>query len=87
MDLCAIAVEEEARGLGIGRALLLYIEQTVISAGRREIRCHTAQSNLSALELFLKCGFRLEQRMPRFYRGMYDACALLKLVGPTRAPR
>ena len=87
VDLCAIAVEEHARGSGIGRALLTHVEQTVVSGGHREIRLHTAQSNLSALELFLKCGFRLEQRMPRFYRGMYDACALLKLVSATRAPR
>ena len=49
-----------------------------VSAGLQEIRLHTAQSNLSALELFLKRGFRLERRMPRFYRGVYDACVLTK---------
>lgn len=81
VDLCAIAVEEDARGLGIGRALLAHIERTALRAGLKEIRLHTAQSNLSALELFLRCGFRLEQRMPRFYRDMYDACAMVKLVG------
>ncbi len=70
VDLCAIAVEEDARGLGIGRALLAHVERAAISAGLKEIRLHTAQSNLSALELFLKCGYRLEQRMPRFYRGV-----------------
>ncbi|HKO51114.1 MAG TPA: GNAT family N-acetyltransferase [Polyangiaceae bacterium] len=86
-DLCAIAVEEEARGLGIGRALLTHVERAVVSAGMREIRLHTAQSNLAALELFLKCGFRLQQRMPRFYRGMYDACALSKLVGTARSTK
>jgi len=83
-DLCAIAVEEEVRGLGIGRALLAHVELSVVRAGLREIRLHTAQSNLSGLELFLKCGFRLEERMPRFYRGMYDACALTKGVGSVR---
>lgn len=79
-DLCAIAVEEDARGLGIGRALLTHVEQAVARAGLKEIRLHTAQSNLSALELFLKCGFRVERRMPRFYRGVFDACALSKRV-------
>jgi ribosomal protein S18 acetylase RimI-like enzyme len=87
VDLCAIAVEEEARGRGIGRALLAHVEQTVVEAGLSEIRLHTAQSNLSALELFLKCGFRLEQRMPRFYRGVYDACALVKFLSPARAAK
>ena len=81
-DLCAIAVEEEARGLGIGRALLAHVEQAVVRAGLKEIRLHTAQANLSALELFLKFGFRVERRMPRFYRGVFDACALSKRVGP-----
>jgi len=83
-DLCAIAVEEEARGLGIGRALLAHVERSVVRAGLWEIRLHTAQANLSGLELFLKCGFRLEGRMPRFYRGVYDACALTKRVGSVR---
>jgi ribosomal-protein-alanine N-acetyltransferase len=81
VDLCAIAVEEDARGLGIGRALLAHVELAVRRAGLSEIRLHTAQSNVAALELFLKCGFRVVRRMPRFYRGVYDACALSKRVG------
>lgn len=80
-DLCAIAVEEDARGLGIGRALLAHVELAAVRAGLSEIKLHTAQSNVAALELFLKCGFRVVRRMPRFYRGMYDACALSKRVG------
>jgi ribosomal protein S18 acetylase RimI-like enzyme len=81
VELCAIAVEEDARGQGIGRALLAHVELAAASAGQNEIRLHTAQSNLSAFELFLECGFRLERRMPRFYRGVYDACVLTKIVG------
>jgi ribosomal protein S18 acetylase RimI-like enzyme len=81
VDLCAIAVDEDARGLGIGRALLAHVELAVVRAGLSEIKLHTAQANVSALELFLKCGFRVVRRMPRFYRGMYDACALSKRVG------
>jgi len=80
VELCAIAVAEDARGLGIGRALLAHVERAVVDSGDVEIRLHTAQSNLAAFELFLKCGFRVERRLPRFYRGMYDACALCKRV-------
>jgi len=80
-DLCAIAVDEDARGVGVGRALLAHVELTVVRAGLSEIKLHTAQSNVAALELFLKCGFHVVGRMPRFYRGMYDACALSKHVG------
>jgi len=81
VDLCAIAVDEEARGLGIGRALLAHVELAAVRAGLEEIKLHTAQANVSALDLFLKSGFRVVRRMPRFYRGMYDACALSKQVG------
>lgn len=84
VDLCAIAVDEDVRGLGIGRALLAHVELAVVRAGLDEIKLHTAQSNVSALELFLKCGFRVERRMPRFYRGVYDGCALSKQVGVNR---
>lgn len=81
-DLCAIAVEEDFRGLGIGRALLAHVERAAISAGHKELRLHTAQANLSALELFLNWGFRVSERRPRFYRGVYDACALVKRMTP-----
>jgi|SRR6478609_6595928 len=84
VDLCAIAVDEDARGVGIGRALLAHVELAALRAGLKEIRLHTAQSNLSALELFLKCGFRLERSMPRFYRGVYDACSLSKPLDARR---
>jgi len=85
VDLCAIAVEEDARGRGVGRALLAHVELSVIRAGLQEIRLHTAQSNLSALELFLDCGFHVERRIARFYRGVFDACVLCKRVAV--APR
>jgi ribosomal protein S18 acetylase RimI-like enzyme len=62
----------------VGRALLVHVERSLVRAGVEQIRLHTAESNLSALELFLKCGFRVQRRMPRFYRGVYDACILVK---------
>lgn len=80
-ELCAIAVDEHARGLGVGTALLAKVERVLSLAGFSEITIHTAQANLSALELFLKRGFRVERRLPRFYRGVFDACALRKRIG------
>jgi ribosomal protein S18 acetylase RimI-like enzyme len=83
-ELCAIAVEEHARGLGIGTALLAKVERVLSLAGFSELTIHTAQANLSALELFLKHGFRVERRLPRFYRGVFDACALRKRIAQAR---
>lgn len=85
VDLCAIAVDEDARGRGVGRSLLAHVELSAARAGIEEIRLQTAQSNVAALELFVKCGFRIERRMPRYYRGVYDACALSKRIAG--APR
>lgn len=79
-ELTAIAVDEQARGAGVGAALLLQVERDVAAAGIRELRLHTASANLSALELFLKRGFRFIRRLPRFYRGVFEACELGKSV-------
>ena len=84
-ELCAIAVDEYARGTGIGAALLAKVERVLSLAGFSEITMHTAQANLSALELFLKHGFRIERRLPRFYRGVFDACALRKRIADSAA--
>ncbi len=83
-ELCAIAVEEHARGLGVGTALLQKIERVLALAGFSELTIHTAQANVSALELFLKHGFRVERRLPRFYRNVFDACALRKRLSARR---
>ena len=80
-ELCAIAVAEHARGLGVGRALLAQVERALARAGTSELGLHTADANASALELFSKRGFRIERRLPRFYRGVYDAWAMRKSLG------
>jgi ribosomal protein S18 acetylase RimI-like enzyme len=77
-DLCAIAVEEQARGLGIGRFLLEQIEAAASREGASELVLHTAEANVAALEMFLKHGFAQVARRPRYYRGVYDACTLSK---------
>ena len=77
-DLCAIAVVEPARGLGIGRLLLDHIERAASREGATELTLHTAEANVAALEMFLKHGFRLVERRPRYYRGVFAACALSK---------
>ncbi len=79
-ELTAIAVEEQARGAGVGAALLAHVERDAAAAGIRDLGLHTAAANLSAMELFLKRGFRVTRRLPRFYRGMFEACELSKAL-------
>ena len=76
--LKAIAVVEHERGHGVGRLLLTSVEREARALGATGLRLHTAEANVAALELFLKRGFQINRRMPRFYVGMYDACELVK---------
>ena len=77
-ELSAIAVDELARGSGVGRALLRHVENALRAEGVEELSLHTAQANVAALEMFSKQGYRLQRRLPRFYRGVFDACAFSK---------
>jgi ribosomal protein S18 acetylase RimI-like enzyme len=80
MELCAIAVEEHARGVGVGATLLAHVERELARAGTLVLTLHTAEANASALELFVKCGFRSDRRLPRYYRGVYDAWQMHKRI-------
>jgi len=62
--------------MGVGTRLM---QAAVRAARRRSVRrlsLTTAQANVEALALFLRCGFRIERRMPRFYAAGQDACVL-----------
>ncbi len=79
-ELGAVAVEERARGRGVGSTLLTHVEHALARSGTRELTLHTADANASALDLFVKRGFANVQRLPRFYRGVYDAWAMRKRI-------
>lgn len=74
----AIAVEPSARGRGVGRLLMGAAEQHAISRGFSRVTLTTAQANLAALDLFLRCGFAITDRaLVRYWRGQ-PACHLEK---------
>jgi ribosomal protein S18 acetylase RimI-like enzyme len=77
-SLDAIAVDEASRGAGVGKRLLRAAEAEAERRGATEIGLVTAAANLSALDLFLKAGFRIEERLPRYYRRGQDAVRLRK---------
>jgi ribosomal protein S18 acetylase RimI-like enzyme len=77
-EVLAIAVVEHERGRGYGRALLRASEQLARKAGASGLLLHTADANLAAFELFMKSGFRVKRRLPRYYVNVYDACELQK---------
>ena len=78
VSLDAIAVSEERRGSGIGKRLLRAAEGEAKRRGAGQMTLVTAEANLGALDLFLKAGFRIEKRLPRYYRRGQDAVRLRK---------
>jgi ribosomal protein S18 acetylase RimI-like enzyme len=77
-ELAAIAVDEQRRARGVGGELLDAVERALLATGVQELTLHTALANLAALELFYKRGYRSQQRLPRFYRGVFEACLMRK---------
>jgi len=76
----AIAVRPGERGQGVGQRLMTAAIRTAREGGAHELRLCTAQANVEALSLFLKAGFRIVRRMPRFYPRGQDACELSRSI-------
>jgi ribosomal protein S18 acetylase RimI-like enzyme len=76
--LDAIAVSERARGRGVGKRLLRHAEAEARQAGARMLALVTADSNLAALDLFLRSGYRVTARHASFYPRGQSALRLEK---------
>jgi ribosomal protein S18 acetylase RimI-like enzyme len=79
--LDAIAVSPSARGTGVGQVLLGSVEQECRERDCRRLGLATADANLSALSLFLKSGFQIERRRPRYYERGQNAVEMSKRLG------
>jgi ribosomal protein S18 acetylase RimI-like enzyme len=76
----AIAVDPAERAKGVGQRLMTAAIRLAREGGARELRLCTAQANVEALALFLRAGFRIVRRMPRFYPRGQDACELSRSI-------
>jgi len=76
----AIAVRPGEHGQGVGQRLMSAAIRVAREGGATELRLCTAQANVEALSLFLKAGFRIVRRMPRFYARGQDACELVRSI-------
>ncbi len=76
--LAAIAVEPDCRGLGIGKRLLARAEVEACAQGATKLTLATAEANVAALDLFLKNGYRITGRKPRYYGRGQNAVSMRK---------
>ena len=82
MDALAVAWYRlrvtDQRGKGIGQRLMEEAERHAKRCGAERLSLHTAQANLAALALFLRCGFSITQRSASGYSRPQPTCRLEK---------
>ncbi len=88
-EILTIGVLEEARGQGLGRALMATSADACFALGARNLFLEVAADNAPALALYAACGFAVAGRRPRYYDRGPDAQAqdalLMRRALPTPA--
>jgi ribosomal protein S18 acetylase RimI-like enzyme len=79
-SLDAIAVHEDARKHGVGKALLAGVERAARNREAVSIHLRTATSNRSAQALFRRAGYQVALEIEGFYRGGQNALAMMKVI-------
>ncbi|MGA9574485.1 MAG: GNAT family N-acetyltransferase/peptidase C39 family protein [Lysobacterales bacterium] len=78
--LYSIAVSGQARGQGIGRELLLALEQAATEKGRLAMRLEVAKDNQSAIKLYQRMGYRSFGEYHDYYTDHGDALRMQKRI-------
>jgi len=69
----SVAVLDQHRGKGVGRALMLEGVNGVVSRKSDEIYLEVRISNESAIKMYEKLGFQIKSRLRTYYRDGEDA--------------
>ena len=77
-DIDNVAVEEEFRGCGIGRAILLYLLEVAKERGVKKVFLEVRVSNSTAMGLYLNCGFKGVYARTRYYSDGEDCLVMSK---------
>lgn len=81
--LYSIAVDETARGHGLGRRLLEDAEDQARRAGRRGLRLEVRQDSPAAIGLYAAAGYRRVAALPGYYQDGGDGWRYVREVaGP-----
>jgi|GEM_PF-5901917 len=78
--LDAIAVQKDARRMGIGHVVLASAETLAHEYGAVCMTLDTARTNRAGLALFGAHGYQVTIEIPEFYRGGQAALAMTKLL-------
>jgi ribosomal-protein-alanine acetyltransferase len=75
-EILTLAVEKDARGQGLGRALVAALLERLKGDGARRVSLEVRRSNIAALGLYTSQGFAEIRVRPRYYRDGEDALVL-----------
>jgi ribosomal protein S18 acetylase RimI-like enzyme len=84
--LFLLAVEPGSRRTGIGRALLLWLEESVRTAGLQDIRVEVRANNVAAAAFYESLGFTARHRIDGYYDAREPALIMIKETGARRTP-
>ncbi|GAB4202643.1 MAG: ribosomal protein S18-alanine N-acetyltransferase [Sandaracinaceae bacterium] len=81
-ELMSIGVDADARGGGIGRALLGHVLGRSAALGARELVLEVRASNAAAIALYHAAGLTRIGQRPRYYRDGEDALVYARSLTP-----
>ena len=76
--LFLLAVQPKARGAGVGRAMLEWLEKSCRTAGMRSIRLEVRVSNEAARRFYERSGYSMVSRLAGYYDGHETAVVMAK---------
>ncbi len=75
--LSLLAVKPEARRLGLGHDLLIWLEQSAAVAGLDHISLEVRSNNASAIAFYEQHGYVIEKLRSRYYQSEEDAYQMI----------
>lgn len=66
--IMTLAVEKELRNIGLGKRMLEMLVQELRQSRVNRIELDVMAANVSAIKLYLKCGFHVTRAMPKYYK-------------------
>jgi len=78
--LYSIAVDGDIRGLGIGKKLLMALEEETLEQGKLFIRLEVAKNNETAISLYKGLGYKIFGSYEAYYEGNIDALRMQKNI-------
>jgi ribosomal-protein-alanine N-acetyltransferase len=77
-EIISIAVDPGCEGSGIGSALMAYTLRRLRRARVHRVELAVRTTNIAAIRLYRRFGFRRSIRMPRYYEDGADAWCMIR---------